>query len=212
MAALTFSRRGEYIGCPMMIQVQVEKITFYPPSKGYAVLLKEAMGERYLPIIVGSFEAQSIALALEEVQMPRPMTHDLFCNIIEELDVEINEVVISELLEGTFFSRISLEGQMGTRDIDARPSDAIALALRVGAPIYVSESVMEDASVKEVPEKEEGEEQATELEPAKQENLAPHEYLKKLETQLNRAITAEEYEKAAELRDKIKKIHTETSS
>lgn len=196
----------------MMIQVQVEKITFYPPSKGYAVLLKEAMGERYLPIIVGSFEAQSIALALEEVQMPRPMTHDLFCNIIEELDVEINEVVISELLEGTFFSRISLEGQMGTRDIDARPSDAIALALRVGAPIYVSESVMEDASVKEVPEKEEGEEQATELEPAKQENLAPHEYLKKLETQLNRAITAEEYEKAAELRDKIKKIHTETSS
>lgn len=196
----------------MMIQVQVEKITFYPPSKGYAVLLKEATGERYLPIIVGSFEAQSIALALEEVQMPRPMTHDLFCNIIEELDVEINEVVISELLEGTFFSRISLEGQMGTRDIDARPSDAIALALRVGAPIYVSESVMEDASVKGVPEKEEGEEQATELEPAKQENLAPHESLKKLEAQLNRAITAEEYEKAAELRDKIKKIHTETSS
>ena len=196
----------------MMIQVQVEKITFYPPSKGYAVLLKEAMGERYLPIIVGSFEAQSIALALEEVQMPRPMTHDLFCNIIEELDVEINEVVISELLEGTFFSRISLEGQMGTRDIDARPSDAIALALRVGAPIYVSESVMEDASVKEVPEKEEGVEQETELEPAKQENLAPHEYLKKLEAQLNRAITAEEYEKAAELRDKIKKFHTETSS
>ena len=196
----------------MMIQVQVEKISFYPPSKGYAVLLKEATGERYLPIIVGSFEAQSIALALEEVQMPRPMTHDLFCNIIEELDVEINEVVISELLEGTFFSRISLEGQMGTRDIDARPSDAIALALRVGAPIYVSESVMEDASVKEVPEKEEGEEQATELEPAKQENLAPHESLKKLEAQLNRAITAEEYEKAAELRDKIKKIHTETSS
>ena len=195
-----------------MIQVQVEKITFYPPSKGYAVLLKEAMGERYLPIIVGSFEAQSIALALEEVQMPRPMTHDLFCNIIEELDVEINEVVISELLEGTFFSRISLEGQMGTRDIDARPSDAIALALRVGAPIYVSESVMEDASVKEVPEKEDGEEKETELEPSKQESLSPHDYLKKLETQLNQAVTAEEYEKAAELRDKIKKFHTETSS
>ncbi len=195
-----------------MIQVQVEKITFYPPSKGYAVLLKEAMGERYLPIIVGSFEAQSIALALEEVQMPRPMTHDLFCNIIEELDVEINEVVISELLEGTFFSRISLEGQMGTRDIDARPSDAIALALRVGAPIYVSESVMEDASVKEVPEKEDVEEKDTGLEPPKQESLSPHEYLKKLETQLNQAVTAEEYEKAAELRDKIKKFHTETSS
>ena len=195
-----------------MIQVQVEKITFYPPSKGYAVLLKEAMGERYLPIIVGSFEAQSIALALEEVQMPRPMTHDLFCNIIEELDVEISEVVISELLEGTFFSRISLEGQLGNRDIDARPSDAIALALRVGAPIYVSESVMEDASVKEMLEKEEAEEKESDLNPVKPESLSPHEYLKKLETQLVQAVTAEEYEKAAELRDKIKKFHTETSS
>ena len=195
-----------------MIQVQVEKITFYPPSKGYAVLLKEAMGERYLPIIVGSFEAQSIALALEEVQMPRPMTHDLFCNIIEDLDVEISEVVISELQEGTFFSRISLESQLGTRDIDARPSDAIALALRVGAPIYVSESVMEDASVKEIVEKEEGEQRATESEQPLPESLSPHEYLKKLEAQLDRAVTAEEYERAAELRDKIKKFHTETSS
>ena len=106
----------------MMIQVQVEKISFYPPSKGYAVLLKEAMGSRFLPVIVGSFEAQSIALALEEVQMPRPMTHDLFCNILDELDVEIGEVVISELAEGTFFSKISLESQLGTREIDARPT------------------------------------------------------------------------------------------
>ncbi|MCH7575062.1 MAG: bifunctional nuclease family protein [Candidatus Marinimicrobia bacterium] len=198
----------------MMIQVQVEKISFYPPSKGYAVLLKEAMGSRFLPVIVGSFEAQSIALALEEVQMPRPMTHDLFCNILDELDVEIGEVVISELAEGTFFSKISLESQLGTREIDARPSDAIALALRVGAPIYVSESVMDEASVSELANKDVGQEEkpAGIDTPSKPDSLPPHEYLKKLEDQLDRAVDSEEYEKAAELRDKIKKFHTQTSS
>ena len=96
-----------------MIQVQVEKISFYPPSKGYAILLKEAMGDRFLPVIVGSFEAQSTALALEEVQMPRPMTHDLFCTILEDLSVEVSEVVISDLMEGTFYSKISLISQVG---------------------------------------------------------------------------------------------------
>ncbi len=197
-----------------MIQVQVEKISFYPPSKGYAVLLKEAMGNRFLPVIVGSFEAQSIALALEEVQMPRPMTHDLFCNILDGLDVEIGEVVISELMDGTFFSKINLESQIGAREIDARPSDAIALALRVGAPIYVSESVMEEASVNDLAEREsEGGEKSAEIDMrSKPTALPPHEYLKKLEDQLDRAVVSEEYEKAAEIRDKIKKFHTETSS
>lgn len=194
-----------------MIQVQVEKISFYPPSKGYAVLLKEAMGERYLPVIVGSFEAQSIALALEEVQMPRPMTHDLFCNVIDDLDVEISEVVISELQDGTFFSKISLEGQLGNRDIDARPSDAIALALRVGAPIYVTEAVMDEASVREIGDTDELKKEVG-IESAKPEILPPHKYLHKLEQQLDQAVVAEEYERAAEIRDKIKKFHTETSS
>ena len=194
-----------------MIQVQVEKISFYPPSKGYAVLLKEAMGERYLPVIVGSFEAQSIALALEEVQMPRPMTHDLFCNVIDDLDVEISEVVISELQEGTFFSKISLEGQLGNRDIDARPSDAIALALRVGAPIYVSEAVMDEASVRDIADSDEDKKEVG-IESAKAEILPPHKFLQKLEQQLDQAVVAEEYERAAEIRDKIKKYHTETSS
>ncbi|MFC1484766.1 bifunctional nuclease family protein, partial [Candidatus Neomarinimicrobiota bacterium] len=114
--------------------------------------MKEASGSRFLPVIVGSFEAQSIALALEDVQMPRPMTHDLFCNILEDLSVEVNEVVISELTEGTFYSKIVLASPMGTTDVDARPSDAIALALRVGAPIYATESVMEEAAVQDVVE------------------------------------------------------------
>lgn len=193
-----------------MIQVQVQKISFYPPSKGYAVLLKESLGDRYLPVIVGSFEAQSIALALEEVQMPRPMTHDLFCNIMDEFTLEISEVVISELMDGTFFSKISMVGQLGAHDIDARPSDAIALALRVGAPIYVLESVMDEASVREVTELA-ANMAAKDADSGNADTLMPHEYLKQLEEQLTQAVGEEEYEKAAELRDKIKRIQTETS-
>jgi len=194
-----------------MIQVQVEKISFYPPSKGYAILLKEAIGERFLPVIVGSFEAQSIALALEEVQMPRPMTHDLFCTFLEDLSVEVSEVVISELLEGTFYSKINLISQIGTTDIDARPSDAIAIALRVGAPIYASESVMEEASVREVVEQPASPITAASPQDDAAVQQAPAKYLKRLQEQLDRAVTEENYEKAAEIRDKIRKVQTETS-
>lgn len=191
-----------------MIQVQVEKISFYPPSKGYAVLLKESLGSRYLPVIVGSFEAQSIALALEEVQMPRPMTHDLFCNILEELNIEIREVLISSLTDGTFFSKISLAGESGSGEVDSRPSDAIALALRVGAPIYVTEAVMEEASVQELTESvvSHADNPAEEVSPQQSQD-----YLKQLEEQLARAVLDEEYEAAAVIRDKIKKIHAEIS-
>ena len=191
-----------------MIQVQVEKISFYPPSKGYAVLLKESLGSRYLPVIVGSFEAQSIALALEEVQMPRPMTHDLFCNILEELNIEIREVLISSLTDGTFFSKISLAGESGSGEVDSRPSDAIALALRVGAPIYVTEAVMEEASVQELTEStvSPSDNPAEEVSPQQSQD-----HLKQLEEQLARAVLDEEYEAAAVIRDKIKKIHAEIS-
>ena len=189
-----------------MIQVQIEKISFYPPSKGYAILLKEAAGDRFLPVIVGSFEAQSIALAMEEVQMPRPMTHDLFCSMLDELDVEVSEVVISELMEGTFFSKISVVSQLGSRDIDARPSDAIAIALRVGAPIYVSESVMDEASVSKVIEQ-----MAPGAPLGEPDSLPPREFLKRLEEQLDRAVVEEEYERAAEIRDKIRKLDTRTN-
>ncbi len=191
-----------------MIQVQVEKISFYPPSKGYAVLLKESLGTRYLPVIVGSFEAQSIALALEEVQMPRPMTHDLFCNILEELNIEIREVLISNLTDGTFFSKISLASEMGSGEVDSRPSDAIALALRVGAPIYVTEAVMEEASVQELTESVVSQADSPADGDSPQQS---QEYLKKLEEELARAVLDEEYETAAVIRDKIKKIHAESS-
>ena len=167
------------------------------------------MGDRFLPVIVGSFEAQSIALALEEVQMPRPMTHDLFCTVLEDLSVEVSEVVISDLMEGAFYSKISLISQIGSTDIDARPSDAIALALRVGAPIYASESVMDEASVREVVEQPVSPVAATTMDSS--EGQTSEDYLKRLEEQLEHAVMEENYEQAAEIRDKIKKVKTEAS-
>jgi bifunctional DNase/RNase len=121
----------------------------------------------------------------------------------------VSEVVISELLEGTLYSKISLVSQVGTTDIDARPSDAIALALRVGAPIFASETVMEEASVQEVVEH-----PATPMSAVSSDessSRSPEDYLKRLHERLDRAVSEENYEEAAEIRDKIKKIQAEAS-
>ena len=139
--------------------VEVKRISYYPPSKGYAVLLQEKDGGRSLPIIVGSAEAQAIALYLEGVEMPRPMTHDLLINIIDLLESEVSQISIARMNNGTFFAEIELSSsQIGELVVDSRPCDAIAVALRTSTPIYISDDVMERAStdnksdVKEVPE------------------------------------------------------------
>ncbi len=128
--------------------VEVKRISYYPPSKGYAVLLQEKDSDRSLPIIVGSSEAQAIALYLEGVDMPRPMTHDLLINVLENLEGEINRVTIARISKGTFFAEIEVSNpQIGEMIIDARPSDAIAIALRTLSPIYVSDEVMGAAGI-----------------------------------------------------------------
>ncbi|SVE57046.1 uncharacterized protein METZ01_LOCUS509900, partial [marine metagenome] len=128
--------------------VEVKRISYYPPSKGYAVLLLEKDGNRSLPIIVGSSEAQAIALYLEGVDMPRPMTHDLLINVLETLETEINQVNIARMDNGTFYAEIEVtNSQIGEILIDSRPSDAIAVALRTSTPIYISDEVMYRASV-----------------------------------------------------------------
>ncbi|MFQ6673783.1 MAG: bifunctional nuclease domain-containing protein [Fidelibacterota bacterium] len=182
-----------------MIPVEVTKISFYPPSKGYAVVLQEVGGERRkLPVIVGSFEAQAIALALENVDTPRPMTHDLISTILQEVSIHIKEVVITHLADGTFFAEIRVEANGSERrDVDSRPSDAIAIALRLGAPILVSENVMAEAGLREDAQAEFGfEELRHGIENSRQF----------LEDQLQKAIEQEEYETAAEIRDKIQRL------
>ena len=188
-----------------MVPVEVTRISFYPPSKGYAVVLQEIGGEkRKLPVVVGSFEAQSIALAMEKVDTPRPMTHDLLASILEEMEVHVKAVVVTNLAEGTYYAgiRIDLDGEDET-EVDSRPSDAIAMALRLGAPIFVDEAVMNEAGV-------EDEDQST---ITFEELVHGHDNNKKiLEEKLKQAIDDEEYERAAEIRDQLGKYQKGTTS
>lgn len=182
-----------------------------PGGGGYALILKEIGGERRLPIIIGSFEAQHIALELEGIKPPRPLTHDLIKNIIEQLGFSISFVYINELRDGTFFAKIKMD--VGSVDeIDSRPSDAIALALKFAVPIYVNEEVMNEVAF--LPDKEGDEENPADdlfkpAETAETQEKITDPYtrkLNKLQTDLKTAIDSEDYEKAASLRDEIKKL------
>lgn len=188
------------------VQVDILGLSTSPSSAGaYALILKETNGKRKLPIIIGAFEAQSIALELEGMKPPRPLTHDLMKNIIDTFAVSLNEVFINELRDGTFYAKLSVEGVSETQEIDSRPSDAIALAVRYGAPIYVEEEVLQEAGVvSEEEEEEEGEEAVK-----KQEEPPVKKFTTKLEqlqSSLKEAIEKEDYEKAAKIRDEIRKL------
>jgi bifunctional DNase/RNase len=130
-----------------MIELTLIGVRVELPANQPIVLLKEREGERYLPIWIGSAEAQAIALALQGVTPPRPMTHDLMRNILEELGVAVERIVITELREGTFYAIIQMT-RNGTRfEISSRPSDAIALAVRTSVPIFANEDVLGEASI-----------------------------------------------------------------
>lgn len=120
--------------------LMVDPITNMP-----IVVLREAQGERVLPIWVGVFEANAIALQIESVQTPRPMTHDLLKAVIDELGGRVERVVVCELRENTFYATLEVRAGAGLRRVDARPSDAIALALRSGARIFVADEVIQNA-------------------------------------------------------------------
>lgn len=117
------------------------------PSNQPIVLLKERGGDRYLPIWIGAAEAAAIALALQGVVTPRPMTHDLLKNILEEMSVEVQRIVITELRDGTYYAVISMRRDGESYEVSSRPSDAIALAVRIHAPIYANEEVLSEAAI-----------------------------------------------------------------
>lgn len=187
------------------IQVDIIGLSTSPSSGGaYALVLGEVNGNRRLPIIIGAFEAQAIALELEKIQPPRPMTHDLLRDCFEAMGAEVVDVVVDELREGTFFAKIRYvhDGEEG--QLDARPSDAIALAVRAEAPVYVAPSVLEEAGI---PTEEEGATApAGRAESVVEEPAAPLSRVEKMEQQLEKAIQDEDYEKAAQLRDEIAKL------
>ncbi len=181
------------------IQVDILGLSTSPASGGaYALILKEVNGNRRLPIIIGAFEAQSIALEMEGIKPPRPLTHDLMKNLLESLGADLEEIVISELKDGTFYARLNFDSQ----EIDARPSDAIALAVRFGAPIYVSDAVMKEAAF--VPDEEQENSGEGAPPPKSKENRLTK--LEALRSQLKEAIEREDYESAAKLRDEIRKF------
>ena len=191
--------------------VEVKRISYYPPSKGYAVLLEEKDGDRSLPIIVGSAEAQAIALYLEGVNMPRPMTHDLLVNVLENIDGEISRVLISRITNGTFFAEIEVSSpHTGETIIDARPSDAIAIALLTQAQIYISDEVMDSASIDNFTKESEIVEAVTSEDLSFE--ISEEIVLENLNEALEKAVSEEEYEVAARLRDRIRQLEKKSTS
>jgi uncharacterized protein len=130
-----------------MIELSLVGVRVELPSNQPIVLLKEATGDRYLPIWIGAVEATAIAFALQGIQTPRPMTHDLMRDMLTEAHIEVERIVISELVDQTFYANIRMTGNGGAIDVSSRPSDAIALAVRLGSPIFGAEEVLEQAGI-----------------------------------------------------------------
>lgn len=173
----------------------------------YTLILGEENGELKLPIVIGGYEAQSIALVIEGLKPQRPLTHDLISNFFSQFGIILKEVIINKLEEGVFFSTLVTEKDDKIQNIDARTSDAIALALRMKCPIYTYKSILNDAGIQYEENDTKGEEKEEIIEdvntPVVSNDLNQHS-LKELEAELEKAIKIEDYVRAALLRDEIK--------
>lgn len=192
----------------------------------YALVLGEVGGNRRLPIIIGGAEAQAIALELENIKTNRPMTHDLFYQFANQFHILLEEVLINDLEEGIFYARLQFDHEGQMHEVDSRPSDAVALAVRFGAPIYVLESILDEAGVvleeSEVEGNEGDEFSLAEIEssdPLEEETQEPisaprkrkakgtlPENLEELNKLLEDALSREDYENAARIRDKMDRL------
>jgi len=169
-------------------------------SHNYAVVLGEEQGNRRLPIVIGGFEAQAIAVAMENMTPNRPLTHDLFKNTLDAFDISLKEVVINNLLDGIFYAQLICVQDGNVMQIDARTSDAISMAVRYGCPIYTFEFIMESAGViLDEDEQDKGKKPTPKVKSASIEDMN----LASLEKLLDEALQKEDYEKAAQIRDII---------
>ena len=188
------------------VELKFLRITYSHTHAGaYALILAEMEGDRRLPIIIGGVEAQAIAIQVENIRPARPLTHDLFKNVCDQLDISLKEVVINDLVEGIFHAKLVLD-QNGTEvEVDARSSDAIALALRFACPIHTYEFILAAAGLK-MEDGDEGQETETAEpgNPPEKKNIqtASPEELHEL---LQEAIEQEDYERASKLRDELKR-------
>jgi hypothetical protein len=193
------------------IKLEIIGLSYSQTQSGaYALVLGEANGKRRLPIIIGGFEAQSIAIELEKMTPSRPLTHDLFKTLAASFEIGIKEVIIYNLVEGIFYAKIVCESNGKTEEIDARTSDAIALAVRFRCPVYTYEFILSSAGIildesaereleEEEDEAEDQEEETVEKKAAGLGSLTINE----LEKRLQQAIEDEDYEKASRIRDEL---------
>jgi len=201
-----------------LVRLKIKGISYSQTQNGaYALILNEVDSDRKLPIVIGAFEAQSIAIALEkEIRPPRPLTHDLFKNFADRFDIVVKQVIIHKLVDGVFYSSIICERDKIEEIIDARTSDAIALALRFQAPIFTYKNILDKAGIylKINPETEDESEEdsvlvddliAEELETGSVQESYKSKSLEELHNLLDEAVANEDYEKAAKLRDEISK-------
>ncbi|WP_103865826.1 bifunctional nuclease family protein [Aquimarina sp. I32.4] len=201
-----------------LVRLNIKGISYSQTQNGaYALILSEVDGERKLPIVIGAFEAQSIAIALEkEIKPPRPLTHDLFKNFADRFDIVVKQVIIHKLVDGVFYSSVICERDKIEEIIDARTSDAIALALRFQAPIFTYKNILDQAGIylKVNPKKDDetdtesllvDELVSEDIEISSKEtsyqDLSPEE----LNRMLDQAVSNEDYELAARIRDEISK-------
>ena len=200
-----------------LVKLDIKGISYSQTQNGaYALILSEVDGDRKLPIVIGAFEAQSIAIALEkEIKPPRPLTHDLFKNFSDRFDIVVKQVIIHKLVDGVFYSSLICERDKIEEIIDARTSDAIALALRFQAPIFTYKNILDKAGIylKVNPDKEEGDSEdnilmdeilAEEIETKLPDNFKD-KTLDELHKILDEAVANEDYETAARVRDEISK-------
>jgi len=190
-----------------LIPLKIKGISYSQTQNGaYALILNEIDGDRKLPIVIGAFEAQSIAIALEkEISPPRPLTHDLFKNFASHYGIGLKKVIIHRLVDGVFYANLVCEKEGAESVFDARTSDAIALALRFNATIFTYESILSKAginlNIQELPAADHSQEKETNT---PKNNLKQLD-LSGLEAALDLAVKSEDYEKAASIRDEISK-------
>jgi uncharacterized protein len=195
------------------IQLEILGLSSSQSQTGsFALVLGERDGNRRLPIIIGMFEAQSIAIQIEKINPNRPLTHDLFKTFAEQVDVTITEILISDLKEGVFYSKIMCTDGAREFELDSRPSDAIAIGLRFGVPIYTVESVLSEAGIilSDLEEEEDENDEMTVKSSSSSTSSGAKEPLNQtsvdeLNKMLNEALEKEDYERAAKIRDELNK-------
>jgi len=187
----------------MLVAVRVDRVTLDTSTNRFVVILRDDIHGRWLPIVVGSTEAQAIALQLEKISPPRPLTHDLIKNLLDSIKAFVTRIVVSDLRENTYYAAISLKMNGTNREVDARPSDAIALALRVQAPIFVEENVMKRAAViEQLPDHHFEDEDF--MNP-----ISDIDIMEELNIKLQKAVREERFEDAAKIRDEILDLKNE---